>query len=486
MNLLLISGQLSPISGDDSMGRVVASYAAALGAAGHKVTACVPLCDPAAVDRWSLARRLSPIEVELPGRVVPVYIHDGRLPSGVEIKVLGNDELFLGSAWDDGDMSGDAPLRHAVLARAALALAAAEPEPPAIVHGVSLTGALACHLAAKNAPEGAKTVLSIEGVEDHGRCPKEWVERLGLGWEGFSPEGFEFYGDLSLLKAGLVAADRVLLPGYTAAADARSDGNGKGLEGVVTSRADAVTALLPGLDYATWNPATDAHLASRYDAELVTGKLSCKADLQNRLGLPVRGDLPLLAILPSLKDLAAPLAQVLDRLLRAEVQLVAPRGLARPLEASIDDAIGRWPDKVARVELDERAEHQLLAGADLALLDAPRDLEAHQLLSTLRYGALPIARREGLARDLLVDLTGTLESGNGFVVSTGEPTELLSTLRRAIGAFGRCGGEERPILAVTRRAMALRCSWEDVAGRLEQLYGELLQTASAEPCANES
>ena len=157
--------------------------------------------------------------------------------------------------------------------------------------------------------------------------------------------------------------------------------------------------------------------------------------------------------------------------------------LSRPLEAGIDEAISRWPERVARVEDDERAEHRLLAGADFVLLDAPRDLAGRKLLAALRYGALPVVRHLGLARDLVVDLTGTLESGNGFVVASTDPSEVLSTVRRCLAAFGRSGADERPLLGVVRRAMALRCSWEDVAGRLEQLYGEILMGGEGEPPA---
>ena len=37
-----------------------------------------------------------------------------------------------------------------------------------------------------------------------------------------------------------------------------------GLDGVLRKRANLLTGILNGIDPAVWNPATDAHLASRY------------------------------------------------------------------------------------------------------------------------------------------------------------------------------------------------------------------------------
>lgn len=484
MNILVVTENLSPFTPDEPVGRAVGTLTAALAGLGHRVTACLPLRSQDAAERWSLARRLTPLAVEISGRTEALAVYTGKLPSGVEVRPLGH-EAFL-----DGGASGATPpaLAQGLLARGALAWAATEPTPHALLHGVGLAGALACWIARAAASPRVPSVLWLDGLERQGRCGKEWVERLGLGWEGFTPEGFEFYGDLSVLKAGLVAADRVVLPGPSAVVDALSPASGGGLEGLVASRSEAVVGLLPGLDFARWNPATDGALASRYDAELLAGKASCKADIQNRLGLPVRADVALVALLPPLEDLSAALAKMLDRLLRADLQLVAPRGLARPLEEAVDAALPRFPDRIARVELDDRAEHQLLGGADLAVLDAPSDLEARQLLAALRYGALPIGRRAGLGRDLVVDLTASLDSGVGFVVQGDDPLELLSTLRRALSAFGRRAGGGRPLQEVIRRAMGIPRAWEEAAKRLEGVYAEAFAAAAAEalaePCAD--
>jgi starch synthase len=475
MHLFFITAELEPLNDESGIGHYVAQLGGSLSALGHRVTAVVPLQTPGIVDRFSFARRLSPLVVTLPQGDVSLYVFDSRLPNGIELRLLSHPELFENrpSCTD----APDEPLRHAVLARAALQLAAdeaAQNGPLHIIQSFGLPGALA-PVYASTMPQlqGTKTVLCLDSVENQGRCHKDWVEKLGLSWDDFTAERFEFYGDLNTLKAGLVTADLLIFPGIERGRQLSE--SAAGLEGVIRSRGKSVAGLLPGLDYARWNPATDAHLPVRFDAEQHTGKRSCKAHLQNQLGLPVRPDVPLIAIAPPFDGLGEPFAAILNRALRSEVQVVAPRGLQPSLSAAIEKSLDRWPRSFARPELDEAGWHQLLGGADILLLDAPSGWGAELLLSALRYGALPVVRHAGLAREIVVDLSGTLESGNGFVVhEQGEelPLELLAVLRRACATL-RYG---EPFEAALCRAMSLHCSWEHRAKSAEMLYAELLPT----------
>lgn len=477
MNLLFVSSELSPINGDSGLGHLVAHLGGALCALGHKVVAVVPLRQKAVVDQLSFARRLSPISVDLPENNVELFVYDGRLPSGIEVKLLEHDELFTDrTAITEDD---DEPFRHVLLARAALQLAdseAIEREGWHILHAFGLPGSLAAFLA-PTYPNLAQTrrVLTIEHLEQVGRCDRSWVERLGMSWDDFTPEGVEFYGDLSLMKAGMVSADRLLMSGPSALSSACASRGGEGLEGVMCDRRSDTLSLPPGLDFARWNPTTDVNLSVHYDADKRDGKVSCKAYLQNRLELPLRPGVPLIALAPPLNDLAQPLGEVLEQVLRGDLQLVAPQGLAAPLDDAVEQAIGRWPRRVARIELTPSTWRHMLAGADVLVLDAPGDYEAEHLLAAQRYGTLPVVRAFGLARDLVVDLSNTLESGNGFLVHDDSPREMLAVVRRACATL--LNGQ--PMQDALGRIMSVNSSWEDRARKLELAYGELMANAEA-------
>lgn len=479
MNILFVIGELltpsssTPADGAPSLGRLAASLGGALSALGHHVVVVAPLRHLEEVDRYSLARRLSPLSVDLPrgGDATKVFVYAGKLPSGAEVRLIDHEALFRDCPAVTAD--ADEPLRLGVLARAALQLAEAEPAERGDVHvvqGFGLHGALALHLAPQS-PRLAKArrVLTVERLDEQGRCDRTWVDRLGLSWDAFTPEGFEFYGDLCLLKAGLVAADRIVMSGLSAVADALTPEGGRGLEGVMKARRAAIAPLTPGLDYAHWNPATDVHLQAHFDAEQREGKGRNKTKLQQLVQLPLQTQTPLVALAPPLGDLAAALGTALPRLLRNELQLVAPaKGLAPAAEAAIEEARERFPRLVARVEPGEARWHQVLAGADLVLLDAPQGFEAEPLFAALRYGAVPIVRARGLARDLVVDLANTLESGNGFLVHSDDPAELVAVVRRAHAAT-RAG---QPWHEALGRIMSPSCSWEDTAQKLEMIYQE--------------
>lgn len=470
MNLLFISAQLNPLCGETPLGHQVAHLGGALSALGHRVTAIAPLCVPEMVDRYSLARRLSPLVLSFPEEEVPVHIYNGKLPSGVEARLLGHESLF-----EDPERL---PLSAATLCRAALQLAAEEGQGPwHILHAFGLSGALSPLLVKGVDPDdgalsGVKTVLTVEDLEQRGRCDSKWVDRLGLSWDDFTPDGFEFYGELDLLKAGLVSADHLVFSGHSNLGDFCAEGGGNGLEGLLRSRSHDSAALLPGLDFARWNPATDAVIPVRFDAVQRAGKISCKAHLQNKLGLPVRPEATIFGLIPPLLELAKPLSGVLERLLRAEVQLIAPDDdsldpALRELSAELKE---KHPRQFARCPFDEEHQHLLLGGADFVVLDAPEDGAYEPLLAALRYGALPVTQAKGLARDLVVDLDGPLDSGNGLLIRDLDGLEVLATLQRACAAI-RSG---EPFQSTLDRAMAVRCSWEDRARQLEQIYAELL------------
>ncbi len=71
----------------------------------------------------------------------------------------------------------------------------------------------------------------------------------------------------------------------TYAAEIRTPDGGMGLDGLLRQRADVLTGILNGIDETVWDPATDAHLAARFDAKHLARRAANKAALQARFGL---------------------------------------------------------------------------------------------------------------------------------------------------------------------------------------------------------
>ena len=100
----------------------------------------------------------------------------------------------------------------------------------------------------------------------------------------WAPEGAEFYGQLSCLKAGIRYADRLTTVSPTYAREILTPEYGGGMDGLLRARAGDLVGILNGIDNALWNPADDAALPARYDADDLAGKRAAKAAVQPRTG----------------------------------------------------------------------------------------------------------------------------------------------------------------------------------------------------------
>src|SRR5207248_4444735 len=72
---------------------------------------------------------------------------------------------------------------------------------------------------------------------------------------------------------------------------------GFGLDGALRARANVLTGIINGVDYAEWSPDNDPLLPANYSVEDLSGKQICKEHLIREFGLsPEAVELPLLGI----------------------------------------------------------------------------------------------------------------------------------------------------------------------------------------------
>ncbi len=67
----------------------------------------------------------------------------------------------------------------------------------------------------------------------------------------------------------MVFADAIITVSPRYAKEIQSAPLGCGLEGVLQNRHDVLSGILNGIDENEWNPATDRHLAERYNVSIV-------------------------------------------------------------------------------------------------------------------------------------------------------------------------------------------------------------------------
>jgi starch synthase len=128
---------------------------------------------------------------------------------------------------------------------------------PEVLHVHDWQGGFApVYLAEMGARDRVGSVLTIHNIAFHGLAPASTRERLRLPASGFSQDGFEFWGQINALKAGIVWADRITTVSPTYAEELKTPDFGWGLDGVLRMRGADFRGILNGIDD-LWNPATD-------------------------------------------------------------------------------------------------------------------------------------------------------------------------------------------------------------------------------------
>ena len=369
---------------------------------------------------------------------------------------------------------GDNALRFGALAKAA-ALIGAGAVPgwlPSVVHAHDWQAGLAPTFL--RALGGPPSVLTIHNIAFRGRFGPDVIGPLGLPPERFTREGYEFWGDVSFLKAGLIDAVKVTTVSPSYARELTEPGFGEGLDGVICARLPDLSGVLNGIDEGAWNPETDPALPARYTAAAPAGKAACKAALEAEFGLEP-GPGPLFAVISRLtgqKGFDLLLSAFPAALARgARLALI---GTGEPwLEQAFGDFAARNPGRVSvRIAFDEALSHRMQAGADALIVPSRFEPCGLTQLCALRYGTLPVVARTGGLADTVVDLNHAAlatGAGTGFQFTPGSAPSLSAALDRAMDLFA----DRAAWRAARRRAMRQPVGWGPSARAYAALYRSL-------------
>lgn len=492
MDLILACTTFHPAPGISSWGSPAGDAAhAALGLAkglrvlGHRATLVAPFEAHHAHAGIGFARRLSPLSFDVGGVRHERIVFDAKLSSGVEIVLLGHEPPGEATSKEDAAVRC-AWFGHAVaaLARQRLGVvaprSASEPELEAVI-AIGEESAFVPFAIREDAKlpslDGGPSPRLLAGLaritipldlQRDVRLPRHALGNIGVGEDLFSPEGVEFYGEISLSKAAAIASDRLVALGESPRASFVQVSSAHKLDGVFRARGADLVSIGSGVDHAQYNPATDPHVVSRFDPEDLGGKSRGKATLLAELELEPLAHAPLLVLLAG-EAAPAAVGPALDRALRGELSLIIATSKARSdgeLPAALDRVARAHPGRVAiRHDASEPLLHRLLAAADFSLVfDA--GATATPVTAAMRYATIPIARKSPAVDDAIVDVDAALQTGTGFVFDTLD--ELFGTLQRAVSAY-----ELPAFRKLQRRVMRHESGWERPARKLEHLIQQI-------------
>lgn len=374
---------------------------------------------------------------------------------------LEND-YFFGSRENAYGYRDDCE-RFVLFARAALESCRRMGWYPDIIHAHDWHSAAAVRLHWA-APERAALVFTIHNIAHQGYVSNSKWPLLGV---------HDGVGNLNLMEQAIYAADIVTTVSPTYAREIRTSDYGFGLEDILRSKGDRVVGILNGLDYDSWNPATDPVIAKNFSADDPSGKLECKRALQEKVGLPQRSDVPLIGVvsrLDSQKGIRLILDAVPELLAGTNAQIMFLGSGSSQYESEIHGWTSAAGDRVASfIGFNGDLARQIYAGSDFFLMPSSFEPCGLSQLMAMRYGSLPIARSTGGLADTITNRVQN--DWTGYLFGPYDKGAMLGAISRALLDFPNSGLFTEAVV----RAMRRDFSWHRSAARYEEIFNWALE-----------
>jgi len=478
MRVLFATSELAPLIKTGGLADVSAALPVALREQGEDVRVLLP-------GYPKVLAALPNLETVAVFTSLPTYpetrLLAGVLSDGVPIFVIDCPELFQRGGGPYQDEHGhdwtDNPTRFGLLSKIAAVLGSAESPldwRPEVVHCNDWqTGLTPAYLSL--AAEAAPCVMTIHNLAFQGMFAAHTMMNVGLPWQCFQPNGVEFYGHLSFMKAGLYYSKHITTVSPTYAKEIQSDELGFGLQGLLRARSADLTGILNGIDNVEWNSAQDHYLAAAYDSKDLSGKAINKAKLQQRMGLQVDEAIPLFGLVSRFthqKGLDLVL-EIAPQLIASGAQLVLLGSGDAEMQRQVLELVHQHSGSIsAYVGFDEALSHQIEAGADVFLMPSRFEPCGLNQMYSQRYGTPPIVHATGGLVDSVVDCQpATLASGeaSGFVFNEMSALELMRTAQRALKVFRN----KKMWQAVQTNGMKKDFGWQKSAAMYQAIYMQL-------------
>jgi starch synthase len=285
----------------------------------------------------------------------------------------------------------------------------------------------------------------------------------------FQPEGVEFYGFLSCLKAGLLYADFLTTVSPRYAREITTERLGCGLDGVLRRRQNVLHGILNGVDYDEWKTEGNPYLQHAFSRADMSGKEADKAVLQREFGLPEAPGTPLFGTVTRLAEQKGVDLQLaaLQEMLAGNMQFVLLGSGQREYERGYRRLAERYPAKCAvQIGFDTGLSHRVEAGCDFYLMPSRFEPCGLNQMYSLRYGTTPIVRVTGGLDDSVTDIAEDADEADGIKFAEYSVRALTKAMRKAQALYA-----DKPLLRHYQgNGMARDFSWERTAAAYAALY----------------
>lgn len=479
MKVLFAASEAVPFAKTGGLADVAGSLPPALAALGHDVRIVMPRYGCVLPEIYDL-KHLATFHVPLGSWQERCDVLQGTLGKNVTVYFLQKDDYFDRTEFyqnKQGDFPDNA-VRFTFFSRAVLELCRALGFAPDIIHTNDWqTGLTPFFLRTMyrgtSLFERTKSIFTIHNLGYQGNFWHWDMRYIGDAWHHFTPEGFEFWGNISFLKAGLVYSDIITTVSRTYSREIQTKEYGHGMEGVLAKRRSELYGIVNGIDYGEWDPAKDVLIPKKYSSSRLQGKADCKSALQKKLNLPAT-DSAVVGMVTRLVDQKGLdiLSEALPDIMVLGVQFVVLGTGDEKYHRLLLKAAEQYPRQMrVLLKYDESAAKSIYAGSDLFLMPSRYEPCGLGQLIALRYGSVPVVRSTGGLADTVLDHEPITGEGTGFIFKEYSSPALIKTLSRALALYK----EPRKWKVLVRTGMQQDFSWETSAREYEKVYRKALR-----------
>ena len=478
MKILFTASECVPFVKTGGLADVVGALAPVLAKEGHDVRVIMPLYASIPEKYTSQMTHVCDFEVELGWRRQYCGIEMIE-QDGVKWYFMDN-KFYFGRPYIYG-MGGDEYERYGFFCRASLNFLPIIGFQPDVIHAHDWqSGMVPALLKIQYAHlpffANIKTMYTIHNLQYQGVFGINQVkEILGLTDNNlWTDDKLECYGCANFMKAALVYSDLITTVSPSYSEEIQTAYYGERLDGLLRARKHQVFGVLNGIDMVDYDPAIDSRIAATYSLDNMEGKAICKADLQQKLGLNVDPNVPIIGMVGRLSNQKGLdlVDYIIGDLLKQNVQLVV-LGMGESGYVNLFSwAEGEYKGKVAaRFAMDHALAHQIYAGCDMFLMPSQFEPCGLSQLIALRYGTIPIVRETGGLRDTVLSYNEYTGDGNGFSFFNYNAHDMLHVIERACDYYHN----HKDVWALLQqRGMSGDYSWTNSAGKYMDLYKGLV------------
>lgn len=464
---LFVSAEVAPFAKTGGLGDVSGSLPLALAELGHDVRVVMPAYGDIEDGYPGVEATDIQLDVPMGYGTIPCGVFRGTLPGGdvpvyfvAEWHLFKRDQIY--GYWDD-------PYRFAFFSIAALQLTKALDWKPDVVHAHDWHAAPAItwlSTAGQGDPwfQGIASVFTIHNLAMQGQSNWHIFDYMGLQTHALAEEA---YGEVNFMARGIYHATMVNTVSPTYAREIMTVEGGAGLDGLLRHRSYDVHGILNGLDYQSWDPATDARLPHHYSLDDAEGRRRNRRALQEMANLPVRDNIPLVTMVSRLTwqkgmDLMGHTMHLLMNGFAGEAQFVVLGTGDYHYEQMFANLAAYHQEKMrAYLSYNAGLAPLLYAGSDIFLMPSLFEPCGLGQMIAMRYGSVPVVRATGGLADTVHD------SITGFTFYDFSVDSFWHALQRAIYIYNV---DKESWQRIQQNGMMADFSWSRSAQGYQQLY----------------